>query len=97
MSDNLSAIPATEKQIVVTHPIGLHGRPSVKLTKIAKEFKCEIRIFNRAQQEWVDAKSIVKVMNLKVNSGDTITLQTKGVDAVTAMEKIVELIQRNFE
>ena len=35
---------AAEASIVITHQVGLHARPSVKLTKLAKSFQCEIRV-----------------------------------------------------
>ncbi len=86
-----------EQQVVVTHAMGLHGRPSVKLTTLAKTFKSDIRICNRSHKDWVDAKSIVRVMSLKVNSGDTVILKAVGTDAHLAIQSLVDLIQRDFE
>ena len=49
--------------------VGLHARPSVKLTKLAKTFALAIEIGTAAEGPWIDAKSIVKVMAAKVPQG----------------------------
>ena len=40
----------------LTNSIGLHARPSVKLTKLAKTFAAHIEIALTANGPWVDAK-----------------------------------------
>ena len=55
--------------IVLTHAVGLHARPSVKLTKLAKTFASAIRLGTGPDGPWIDAKSIVKVMAAKVPQG----------------------------
>ncbi len=59
---------AVTTSVTITHPIGLHARPAVKLTKLAKSFAAEIRLRGLPDGEWVDAKSIVKVMALKLRT-----------------------------
>ena len=61
MSEN-----SASAKVLLTHEVGLHARPSVKLTKLAKSFASEIRIAATDDGPWIDAKSIVKVMALKV-------------------------------
>ena len=51
--------------VVITHDVGLHARPSVKLTKLAKGFASTLEIAGTAEGPWIDAKSIVKVMAMK--------------------------------
>ena len=48
---------------------GLHARPSVKLTQLAKTFDCRVEIALSADGPWVDAKSPVKVMRVKAPRG----------------------------
>ena len=47
------------------HEVGLHARPSVKLTKLAKAFESRIDLGLSPDGPWIDAKSIVKVMATK--------------------------------
>jgi len=47
------------------HEVGLHARPSVKLTKLAKAFKSKIDLGLSPDRPWIDAKSIVKVMETR--------------------------------
>ena len=35
---------ALRTEVVITHPTGLHARPAVKFTKLAKTFPAEIRL-----------------------------------------------------
>jgi len=42
------------------HEVGLHARPSVKLTKLAKAFESRIDLGLSPDGPWIDAKSIVK-------------------------------------
>ena len=48
--------------VLMRHEVGLHARPSVKLTKLAKAFESRIDLGLSPDGPWVDAKSIVKVM-----------------------------------
>ena len=88
---------AVEGEIVVTHPIGLHARPSVKLTQLAKTYDASIRLRVLGNGEWVDAKSIVRVMAMKVKVGQTLLVQAEGVDATSAVDALVTLVERDFD
>ena len=48
-----------EATVLITHDVGLHARPSVKFTKLAKRFAADIEVAAAAAGPWVDAKSIV--------------------------------------
>lgn len=86
-----------EGEIVVTHPIGLHARPSVKLTQLAKTFDASIRLRVLDDGEWVDAKSIVRVMAMKVKVGQTLLVQAEGAEAASAVDALVTLVERDFD
>ena len=86
-----------EVEIVVTHPIGLHARPSVKLTQLAKTFDASMRMRVLGDGKWVDAKSIVRVMAMKVKVGQTLLVQAEGVDAASAVGALVTLVGRDFD
>lgn len=86
-----------EAQVLITHNVGLHARPSVKLTKLAKGFAARIDVALAAQGPWVDAKSIVKVMATKAPKGSTLFLRAEGEDAQDAIDALVSLIKRDFD
>ena len=82
---------------VITHDVGLHARPSVKLTKLAKGFAAAVEVAGDPAGPWVDAKSIVKVMAMKAKQNSTLYVRTAGVDAAAAIAAMVDLVQRDFE
>lgn len=86
-----------EAQVLVTHEVGLHARPSVKFTKLAKAFGARIALALAEDGPWVDAKSIVKVMATKAPKGSTLYLRAEGEDAEDAIEALVGLVQRDFD
>ena len=47
------------------HEAGMHARPAIKLTKLAKRFSSKIWLADSAEGPWIDAKSIDKVMAAK--------------------------------
>jgi phosphocarrier protein len=81
---------------VVQDPTGLHARPAVKLTKLAKQFAAEVRV-RAGAGDWVDAKSPNRVMKLKARCGETVAFEARGADAPAAIRALVALIERNFD
>jgi phosphocarrier protein HPr len=88
---------AVKTSVTITHPVGLHARPAVKLTKLAKSFAAEIRLRGAPDGEWVDAKSIVKVMGLKLRTGTVLEMEAKGDAAAPALAALQSLVERNFD
>ncbi len=82
---------------VLTNEVGLHARPSVKLTQLAKSFASSVEIALAADGPWVDAKSPVKVMRVKAPRGSTLHVRASGMDAAAAAQAIVALVERRFD
>jgi phosphocarrier protein HPr len=80
----------------LTNSIGLHARPSIKLTKLAKTFTSQIEVAPGEDGPWVDAKSIVKVMAVKAAKGTTLHFRAKGPDARAALAALRDLVALNF-
>lgn len=78
------------------HPSGLHARPAIKLTKLAKRFQALVRVAVSAHGPWTDAKSIAKVMALKVPSGVLLFFEADGVDAADALAELIALVDGDF-
>ena len=83
--------------VLLTHDVGLHARPSVKLTKLAKRFEASIRLAVSQNGPWLDAKSISKVMAAKVPKDSILFFQAEGKDAQNAVSALVTLVEGDFE
>ena len=81
---------------LLTNDVGLHARPSVKLTQLAKRFGAHIEFARATAGPWVDAKSPVKVMRFKAAKGEMLHFRAKGSDAAEALAAIVSLVERGF-
>jgi len=88
---------ALRAEVVITHPTGLHARPAVKFTKLAKSFPATIRLRRAPDGEWVDAKSVVKVMGLKFRTGTLVELEADGEGAGAALAELRALVERDFD
>ena len=87
----------THESALLTHDVGLHARPSVKLTKLAKTFSARVELAPASQGPWIDAKSIVKVMALKVKRNTVLHFRARGDDADAAVGALVSLVKHDFE
>ena len=84
--------------ITISHPVGLHARPAIAFTKLAKTFKTtEIRVRGHDDQPWIDAKSIVRVMALKLRTGAALQMRANGDDADAAIKALKGLVERDFD
>lgn len=83
--------------VLITHEVGLHARPSVKFTKLAKTFAADVEIALAANGPWFDAKSIVKVMAAKAPKGTVLHIRASGDGADDAVDALVELVRRDFD
>ncbi|MGI9417162.1 MAG: HPr family phosphocarrier protein [Geminicoccaceae bacterium] len=84
--------------VSIDHPVGLHARPAIAFTKLAKTFKAaEIEIRGGDDQPWIAAKSIVRVMALKLRTGAVLQMRATGDGAEAAIEALKQLVERDFD
>jgi phosphocarrier protein HPr len=83
--------------VLLTHDVGLHARPSVKLTKLAKSFQSSVELALSPEGPWIDAKSIVKVMAAKAKKDTVLHFRASGGDAHAAVAALTLLVERDFE
>lgn len=81
---------------VVRDPTGLHARPAVKLTKLAKSFAADVEVRAEGQERWSNAKSPNAVMKLKASHGLPLHIRASGDDAEAAVGALVALVDRDF-
>src|SRR5687767_13973283 len=94
---NKESTSFAEASVLINHEVGLHARPSVKLTKLAKRFGARLYLALDKSGPWIDAKSIVKVMATKAPKGAVLFLTAEGADASDAVNALVALIERDFD
>jgi phosphocarrier protein HPr len=90
-----TSMPLTASAVLV-NPVGLHARPSVKLTQCAKGFTAKIELALVADGPWTDAKSPVKVMRVKAPQGATLYFRVTGPDGEAALAAILALVHDGF-
>jgi phosphoenolpyruvate-protein phosphotransferase len=76
--------------MVIHNATGLHARPAKVFVTVAKRFQSKISIGNGAKQ--VNAKSLISVLTLGVESGQSIQVEVEGedeADAVLALETAI--------
>jgi phosphocarrier protein HPr len=66
-------------QITVTDPIGLHARPVGEIVKLVKASEVEVG-FRRPGNEIFRANSPLKLLSMKVKSGETLELVVESDD-----------------
>jgi phosphocarrier protein HPr len=84
----MSSIKGTVK---VLDPIGLHARPASQIVKLVKESGLEITI-GREGQEFAKANSALRMMALKISTGETLTVDVPTDDQSLA-DGIIQEIQ----
>jgi phosphocarrier protein HPr len=90
-----NSLPLTASAVLV-NAVGLHARPSVKLTQCAKRFTAKIELALVADGPWTDAKSPVKVMRVKAPQGATLYFRVTGPDAEAALAAVLALVNDGF-
>lgn len=93
---NAEAEPALADALL-TNAVGLHARPSVKLTQLAKTFAAVVEVATAPEGPWVDAKSPVKIMRVKAPQGTRLYLRATGPDAQQAVAALADLVDRRFD
>ena len=82
--------------VVLKHKGGLHARPSIKATQLAKRFRAKVWIGVSEDGPWIDAKSISRVMGMKTPAETTLYFAAEGEDAEQAVNALVALVRSDF-
>jgi phosphocarrier protein HPr len=85
-----------DAQVLLLHSAGLHARPVVTLTKLARTFVSRIHIAANEQGPWIDAKSVVRVMNMRAPAKTQLFFRAEGADADAAVAAMVTLVNNDF-
>ena len=83
-----------QRDVEIVNKLGLHARPSARLTQLASSFKSNVHMSRNGRR--VNAKSIMGVMMLAAAKGTTVSLETDGDDEVEAIDALAGLISSGF-
>ena len=87
---------AAGASVKLVHAVGMHARPAVKLTRLARQFRSRIALRVEGAAEWIDAKSAAKVMAMRAPCDSTIEFVATGSDARAAVGALTALIANDF-
>ena len=90
-----TSVPLTASAVLV-NAVGLHARPSVKLTQCAKRYTAKIEFALAADGPWTNAKSPVKVMRVKAPQGAMLYFRVAGSDGDAALAAVLALVHDGF-
>ena len=82
--------------VQVINPTGLHARPASSFAKCAAKFKSEIKIARLGENEFTNAKSVVKLLTLGLEQHQTAIIQAEGEDEQEAVSCLAALIEDGF-
>jgi phosphocarrier protein HPr len=92
----VGSVPRARSCAVLTHEGGLHARPAIKLTQLAKRFESAVWIALAEHGPWTDAKSIARVMAMKTPHMATLYFVAEGDDADDATSALARLVESDF-
>jgi phosphocarrier protein HPr len=84
------------RNVRLVHAVGMHARPAVKLTKLAKKFQAQVSVRVAGAPEWINAKSVSKIMAMRAAYGSVIEISASGDDAESAVTALIGLIASDF-
>ncbi|MCM3701519.1 HPr family phosphocarrier protein [Paenibacillus macerans] len=80
-----------ERTFRITDEDGIHARPATALVNTANKFK-GAESFAEAKGKKVTLKSILGVLSLGLEQGDTITLSVDGEQAAEALQALTDVM-----
>lgn len=77
-------------EVTVLDPIGLHARPAGQIVKLVKESGLEVSI-GRSGEEFAKANSALRLMALKIKTGEKLTVTVEDSDEGTATTIVAQI------
>ncbi len=83
-----------ESKIEIVNRLGLHARAAAKLVHTAASFDSQVTLVK--DDEEVDAKSILGILQLGAPQGSHVSIRCEGDDEKAALAAVTELISDRF-
>ncbi len=86
-----------ETELTIMSEQGLHARTADSFVRLTNRYLSDIRIRNLTKiSNFVNAKSILKILTLGIYYGHRIQITAEGQDEAAAIKEIAALITSNF-
>ncbi|HEY0259601.1 MAG TPA: HPr family phosphocarrier protein [Lacisediminihabitans sp.] len=86
----------SERTVTIASRVGLHARPASLFSQAAAKAGVPVTLTS-ANGKSVNAASILGVLSLGINHGETVTLSAEGDDAETALDSLAELLNTDLD
>ena len=83
------------EELELANEVGLHARPAALLARSLAGLQASVTLTLGDKE--ADAASVLGVMGLGARKGDRIVMRASGPDAQKAVQRIVDLADRNFD
>lgn len=87
-------MPRIERTVTISNKMGLHARPSTKISETANQFPCDVQLSKEGLA--VDAKSVLELLMLAAECGSQVAVSADGDQAEEAVAAITQLIESKF-
>jgi phosphocarrier protein HPr len=81
---------SVQREVRITHKLGLHARPAAQFVKRVRSFRSEIWLIKEGKR--FSASSLIDVLRANLDCGATATLEAHGVDADEALDDLEKLL-----
>ena len=85
LTERLVLMATFTAEVEVLDPIGMHARPAGQIAKLVKESTLEVVILKDGEEP-TKANSALRLMALKVKTGEKLTLQFETEDSAVAAD-----------
>ena len=86
----------SERQVTIGSKVGLHARPASLFAKAVKDTGVPVQIAKNGKPP-VNAASLLNLLTLGAEFGETVTLSAEGEGAEAALDELEALLQRDLD
>jgi phosphocarrier protein HPr len=80
-----------ERNVTLENEVGLHARPAAVFSKAAARFSSSVTVVKSGAE--ANAKSVLSVLKLDVQKGDSVKIRAEGPDEEEALTELVKLVE----
>ncbi|MBU2101929.1 MAG: HPr family phosphocarrier protein [Candidatus Omnitrophota bacterium] len=84
-----------EGEVTIVNPHGLHARPAAIFVQIANKYDSGVMLGKDGES--IDAKSIIAILSLGVNTGMKVKLVVEGMDAQEAFGELKSFLENSHD
>jgi phosphocarrier protein HPr len=86
----------TERTATIASSHGLHARPASLFTQAVAKSGVKVNL-SKGDGKSVNAASILGVISLGIESGDTVTLSAEGENSETVLDDLAAMLERDLD